>query len=134
MEPALQESLHDLTVADVMLAGPKTLSVDTTVAEARAALADQHVQMLLLTEGTAFRGAVTSIPDEADPASPALRFVDPAAETIAPTEPAEIAYERTGLSPYRRVVVLDSNGALVGLVCLNPTLTRFCNGDPGGPC
>jgi len=130
MQGALRESLHELTVADVMLASPKTLPVDTTVAEAREALANQHVQMLLLTEGTVFRGAVTSIPAAADPASAVLQHADATAMTIAPTASAEAAYQLASVSPHRRVVVLDSNGDLLGLVCLNPTLTRFCSGGP----
>jgi len=134
MDTSLVESLHDLTVADVMLPTPKTLPADTTVAEAREALANQRVQMLLLLDGTAYCGAVTTIPDEADPAASALRYVDPAAETMAPTEPADIAYRRTTLSPHGRMVVLDSNGELVGLVCLNSTRTLFCTGDPRVPC
>jgi CBS domain-containing protein len=134
MESALLESLNQRTVADVMLATPKTLPVETTVAEAREALANEHVQMLLLTDGAVYRGAVTGIPDDADPASAVLRYADPAAETIAPTESAEVAYERARLSPSRRVVVLDENGRLLGLVCLNVTLTRFCSGDPSVPC
>ncbi|MFZ0343110.1 MAG: hypothetical protein WAL31_12350 [Gaiellaceae bacterium] len=134
MKGALPESLHELTVADVMLATPKTLPAATTVAEAREALANQHVQMLLLIDGTAFHGAVTNIPNDADPSSPVSEHVDAAAETLAPTESAEVAYERTSLSRHRRVVVLGANGDLLGLVCLNPTLTGFCTGRPGDPC
>ena len=128
MAQSLPESLSGLTVADVMLKTPKTLPSDTRVAVAREALADDHVQMLLLTDGRVLRGAVTSVPEHADPASPALEYADPTTDTIAPTESAEIAYERTSLNPHRRVIVLDSNGELLGLLCLAPTLTRFCRG------
>jgi len=134
MEGALLDSLHELTVADVMLATPKTLSTQTTVAEARSQLANSHVQMLLLTDGALYRGAVTSIPDDADPSALALRYIDPDAETIAPTDPAEAAYERSSHSPYRRVIVLDSEGVLRGLVCLNPSRTGFCSGRAGDDC
>jgi len=128
MAQSVLESLAALTVADVMLATPKTLPSDTPIAVAREALANEHVQMLLLTDGRVFRGAVTSIPEHADPASPALEYADPSTDTIAPTESAAIAYERTSGNPHRRVVVLDSNGELLGLLCLAPTLTRFCRG------
>jgi CBS-domain-containing membrane protein len=131
---SLLESLHELTVADVMLATPMTLPSDTTVAEARAQLANTHVQMLLLADGDLFRGAVTGIPDDADPAAPALGYVDREAGTISPTEPAEVGYERTSRSPQRRLVVLDPSGALVGLICLNPGLTGFCRGRPDDDC
>jgi CBS-domain-containing membrane protein len=128
---SLLDSLHELTVADVMLATPKTLPADTTVAEARSQLANSHVQMLLLTDGARFCGAVTAIPDDADPSAPALGHADPEAETIAPAESAETAYARASRDPHRRVIVLDSEGDLRGLVCLNPTLTRFCRGRGG---
>ena len=134
MQGSLVDSLYELTVADVMLATPKTLPSDTTVLEAREALGRENVQMLLLSDGPVFCGAVTSIPDDADPASLVLPYANSAAETIAPTDSAKVAYERTRLSPHRRVVVLDSRGLLLGLVCLNSTLTQFCTGDPNVPC
>jgi hypothetical protein len=95
MDRSPRGSQQGLTAADVMLATPKTLSCNTTVAEARTALASEHVPMLLLTECAVFRGAVTSIPEHAEPPSPALPQAYPAAETIAPTESAEAAYEPT---------------------------------------
>jgi len=134
MEGALLDSLHELTVADVMLATPKTLSAQTTVAEARNQLANSHVQMLLLTDGAVFRGAVTGIPEDADPSALALRYSDPDAETIAPTESAEAAYARTSRIPHRRMIVLDSEGILRGLVCLNPRCTGFCTGRGDDNC
>ena len=122
--------LRGLSVADVMLTTPKTLPSDITVAEAREALANEHVQMLLLTDGAVFRGAVTDIPGHADPASAALAYARPDAETIAATDSAETAYTLTSRNPHRRVIVLD-HGALLGLLCLNETRTRFCTGRRG---
>lgn len=133
MEHSPPETLSGLTAADVMVASPKTLDADVRVATAREALAADHVQMLLLTDGRRLRGAVTSIPEQADQAAPALDYADRAPETIEPTESAEVAYERASLSPHRRVVVLGSNDELLGLVCLNSTLTRFCSGGGGRP-
>jgi hypothetical protein len=125
-------SLRGLSVADVMLATPKTLPSETTVADARVALANEHVQMLLLTDGSVFRGAVTNIPEHADPAGAALEYADPDAETIAPTESAETGYTLTSRQPRRRVIVLGQEGALLGLLCLDETRTRFCAGPAGG--
>ncbi len=119
-------ALDGLTAADVMLATPKTLAPDASVRDAREAFSNEHVQMLLIGDGTAFRGAVTAIPDGADPLDAAVLYVDSDAETIGPGEPAEAAFEQAKRSPHRRVVVLDPGGALLGLVCLNTTLTGFC--------
>jgi CBS domain-containing protein len=126
VETSLLESLRGLTVADVMLTAPKTLPPDTSVAVAREALADDHVQILLLGDGRDFRGAVTAIPERADAAAPALGYADAGAETIAPTETAEAGYERARRTPTRRVIVLDRGGQLVGLLCLKRSLSGFC--------
>jgi CBS domain-containing protein len=127
-------SLAGLRVTHVMLARPKTLPSGTTVAEARSQLENSHVQMLLLADDDRFRGSVTSIPDEADPSASVLDYIDADPETISPSESAEEAYARTRRSPYRRVVVLDAEGVLRGLVCLNPKLTGFCTGRPDDDC
>jgi CBS domain-containing protein len=113
-------------VTDVMLRDPKTVPWDATVEEVRAMLAKPSVELLLFTEGTSFRGAVAAIPDDAAPHSPARDFADLTPETISPTETAAVAYEVTARNPHRRVVVVDDDGTLLGLVCLDRTLTRFC--------
>lgn len=128
------ESFDGRTAADVMLATPKSLPSDVTVAAARAILDDDHVQMLLLTDGPTFRGAVTRIPDDAHPEAQARLYVDTTTETIAPDEPATVAFDRTKLNPNRRVVVVDEAGTLLGLLCLDRTRTHFCRrgrSDPG---
>jgi CBS domain-containing protein len=122
------DSAAGQTAADLMLAKPKTLPSDVTVAAARELLADEHVQMLLLTEGAAFRGTITHIPDEADPDTEAIRYCENSTETIAPEAPAAVAFTRTQQNPYRRVVVLDEQGTLLGLLCLDKSRTRFCTG------
>jgi CBS domain-containing protein len=128
MASTVPESLRGRTVADVMLASPKTLPPDASVADAREALADEHVHMLLFADGGSFRGAVTAIPEAADPGARALDHADAGPETIAPTASAEIAYERALRTPSRRVVVLGDGGELLGLLCLKRSLTGFCDG------
>ncbi|HEX4526674.1 MAG TPA: CBS domain-containing protein [Gaiellaceae bacterium] len=113
-------------VADVMLRDPKTLPGDARVADVRAALANPKVQMVLLADGPTFRGAVTELPPDASASAPALEFAEPSPDTIGPTESAATAYALTAKNPKLRVVVLDENGRLVGLLCLNATRTHFC--------
>ncbi len=122
----MAETFDGRTAADVMVAAPKTLPGAVTVAAAREALDDPHVQMLLLADGPVFRGAITRIPEAAEPEDGALRYVDPATETIGPNEPADVAFARTKLNPHRRVVVLDDDQNLLGLLCLDKTRTHFC--------
>jgi CBS domain-containing protein len=112
--------------ADLMLRNPKTLAGDATVAEVGELLANPRVQLVLLADGRAFKGAVTAIPAAAEPAEPALGYADISAATISPDAPAAEAFDRTAGSPSRRVVVLDEDRNLLGLLCLDPSLTRFC--------
>jgi CBS domain-containing protein len=115
-----------LVAADLMVGDPKTLDADASVAEVRDQLANPKVQLVLLTDGRAFRGAITRLPAEAAPTDPALAYADPEAETISPHASADEAFERAAASPNRRVIVLDDDQNLVGLLCLNPTRTGFC--------
>jgi CBS domain-containing protein len=109
-----------------MLRNPKTLTSAASVAEVRELLANPKVQMVLLTDGGAFKGAVTQIPDDASPRDRAVTYVDADAETIAADAPSEEAFERAAASPSRRVIVLDENDNLLGLLCLNQSRTGFC--------
>jgi CBS-domain-containing membrane protein len=118
----------DLTVADVMLPAPKTLPAGISIATARSALENDHVQMLLLVDGAVFRGAVTEIPATAGQDEQALAYAETEPETMSVTESAALAFTRAKLNPHRRLVVLDQDRTLLGLVCLNATLTRFCGG------
>jgi len=112
--------------ADLMLRDPKTLPAGATVADVRAVLANDHVQMALLADGGAFRGAITTLPDDAPADAAALGFVDPSPPTIASDETAAEAFARAHASPHRRVLVLDEDENLLGLLCLNASRTRFC--------
>jgi CBS domain-containing protein len=116
----------DHTVADVMLAEPKTLPADATVADARKLLDDDRVQLLLLAEDGRFRGAIAEIAGDAVDDAPALTCVQPAPDTISPDETAAVGFERARRNAQRRVVVVDQDDRLLGLLCLDVTLTRFC--------
>jgi CBS-domain-containing membrane protein len=122
-EPDLSEPE---VAADLMLRSPKTLAADATVAEVRELLANPRVQMVLLADGAAFEGAVTAIPADAEPTEAALSYADVSAATISPDAPAAEAFDRTAGSPSRRVIVLDEDRNVLGLLCLDPSLTRFC--------
>jgi len=118
-----------LTVADVMLRRPKALPSSSTVGDVRAMLGNPSVQMVLLADDGEFRGAITELPDEASTDDEALGYADQRPESIRPTEPASAGFELTLRNPHRRVVVLDEHRALLGLLCLDRTRTRFCGHD-----
>jgi CBS domain-containing protein len=118
--------VENARTADVMLRSPKTVPADATVGEVRELLANPSVQLVLLTSGRLFCGAVAAIPAGAPADTPAIDFAEPDPDTLGPDDPASVAFERTASNPHRRVVVLDENEELVGLVCLDETRTRFC--------
>jgi CBS domain-containing protein len=114
------------SAADYMLREPKTLAGGATVADVRVVLANPKVQMVLLADGSTFRGAITAVPETASAAEPALAYADPHPETIAAAESAKVAYERAAAAAHRRVIVLGDDGELLGLLCLNQARTHFC--------
>jgi len=112
--------------ADLMLQNPKTLAAAATVAEVREQFENPKVQMVLLVEGRTFIAAVTAIPAGAAPTDHALSYRDENPETIGPDASAQEAFDRAAASPDRRVIVLDEDENLLGLLCLNPSRTGFC--------
>jgi hypothetical protein len=114
-----------LTAADLMLRHPKTLPGAASVADVRAVFANPRVQMVLLADETAFRGALTEIPESAADDEPALAYAVEA-ETIEPDAAGELTFQRANASPHRRVIVLGEDDELLGLVCLNSKRTGFC--------
>jgi hypothetical protein len=117
-----------LTVADVMLRSPKTLPGSATVAEVRTLLLNPSVQIVLLADGDVFRGALTEIPDTAPDADQAIVYADWSPQSLGAAESASTAFEVAAQHPSRRVVVLDEENTLLGLVCLDESRTRFCGG------
>ena len=115
-----------MTAADLMLRDPKTLTVEASVGEARELLANPKVQMVLLADGRAFKGAVTHIPADASPRDRAVNYVDTDADVISPEASEDEAFERAAANPHRRVIVLDEADNLLGLLCLNQSRTGFC--------
>jgi CBS domain-containing protein len=112
--------------ADLMLREPKTLAGDATVSDVRAVLANPKVQMVLLADGTRFVGAVTEIPAAAGDDETAVAYADASPETIAPGATADEAWRQALGSPHRRVIVVDDEQTLHGLLCLNQKRTGFC--------
>ena len=119
-----------LFASDLMLGNPKTLTAAASVAEVRELLDNPKVQMVLLVEGGVFKGAVTDVPADASPRDRALAYLDMNVTTISPRASADQAFERATASPTRRVIVLDGDDNLLGLLCLNASGTGFCQ-TPG---
>jgi len=114
------EAARGRTVADAMLARPKTLPADATVADARRLFERPAVRTLLLADGTLFRGSLErdDLPADAPDDAPALDFAGNY-ESIRPDAPVEEALARIAGRREQRLVVLDADGeTLRGLICL----------------
>jgi len=72
------------------------------------------------------------VPPEAPPGQRALDYADPEPGTIGADEPASTAFARTAANPHRRLVVVDDDATLLGLLCLNAARTRFCGASGDG--
>ena len=118
--------------ADVMVRHPKCLHAGSSVAEARAALADDHVHLVLLVDdrrvlrGTLRRG---DLPSTAYDAEPAAAYATLDGRTVAPERPAEAARLDLVAAGSRRLAVTDDHGVLLGLLCLKASGDGFCSDD-----
>jgi len=130
MSQAAPEIAEGAVVADVMLRDPKTLPAGATVGQVRELLERPSVQMVLLADAGVFTGAVTELPAGVADDEPAATVADPTPLALGPDESAATAFELAARLPHRRIVVLDEQRRLLGLLCLNSTRTRFC-GVPG---
>jgi CBS domain-containing protein len=110
------------TVRDVMLAEARTIAPDTPVEEVRETFANPRVKLLLVAEGERFVGTLS--PDDVPAEGTIAAGVDADAPTLRPHDGIERALEL--LEHASRVPVVDSDGRLHGLVCLNRGKSAFC--------
>ncbi|HVW19353.1 MAG TPA: CBS domain-containing protein [Solirubrobacteraceae bacterium] len=120
----------DVRVADAMVAAPKTMPADATVADLRAAFANPHVLTALLVDGTAFAGAVErgALRDDLPDDRPARALARRDMPTIGPDAPLSEAIARLDADGGQRLVVVDRDGrTLRGLLCLTSDRSGFCS-------
>ncbi|MEJ7635579.1 CBS domain-containing protein [Aeromicrobium sp.] len=111
-----------------MLRQPKTLSADVSIGEARAAFSDDHMHMVLLTEGRALVGTLTrSDLPQADDLDPALNWSKLVGRTVSPDASTVAVHALLMDQGVRRVAVVAVDGSLLGLVCLKQRRTGFCS-------
>lgn len=121
----------DVLVRDVMLRHPKTLPARASVDEVRAALTNDHVHMVLMTEGDALVGTVVraDLPRTAEGDSPALPWSTLPGRTVLPEARVGAVHDLMTELEQRRVAVVDHEGTLLGLMCLKRRRTGFCSDD-----
>jgi CBS domain-containing protein len=117
------------TVADVMMPTPHTHPADMTVAEARAAFEKRSLKLMVVTDGDgAYLGTVSreGIPADAPDDAAIATIASTDGLSFAPDEPTKQALASIEHERAERVPVVDANGALAGLVCLNQGSDHFC--------
>jgi CBS domain-containing protein len=121
----------DRTVDQVMVTIPKTLDASSTVSTVRAALANDHVHMVLLVDGRRLLGTVTAadLASAVDPDSPAVAFSSLRGRIVQPGRPVRVVMASMVATGRRRLAVVDDDHRLLGLLCLKRTLDGFCTDD-----
>ncbi len=116
------------TAREVMLRHPKTLAADASIAQARAALSDDHVHMVLLTKGRRLVGTLTrtDLP-QAETSGGALWWAILAGRTVSPDASTAMVQRLLIDHGIRRVAVVALDGSLLGLMCLKRRRTGFCS-------
>ena len=123
-----RESARGRPVRDAMRLDPKTLAADVTVGEVRAFFAGSSARLALLVDGGKFVAALTrdEIPAAADDGLPAADFGRPDIDWVGPEVLTDEIVEALEAAPERRLVVLERDRTLAGLLCLNRSGTEFC--------
>lgn len=117
------------TVADVMLPTPTVLGPDATVADVRTFFRRERVHLAIVADAdrvvltTLVRDDVAEV-DDSVPAVDVGRWRD---RWVGPGESAEPVRERMASDGVRRLVVVDADRRLLGLLCLKRRLTGFCS-------
>ena len=121
----------DTLVSDVMLRHPKTLPAWASAEDARSVLANDHVHMVLLTDGSTLVGTLmrTDLPPTAQVSGPALLWSTLHHRTVPPSARADVVRDDLVQRGQRRVAVVDHDGSLLGLMCLKRSRTGFCADD-----
>lgn len=114
---------------DVMISTPKLLPARASVDEARTAMNDDHVHMVLLTDGEKLRGTLvrTDLPPASLGHEPALRWAVLRERTVPPDTPAALVQALLIRRKMRRLAVVDADDTLLGLVCLKRSRSGFCS-------
>ncbi len=117
-------------VSDVMLRSPKTMPADASIEQARAALDNDHVHMVLLTSGPVLVGTVvrSDLPP-IDTEGLALPWSKLAERTVSPEAMTARVHDFLIERDIRRVAVVSTDGELLGLMCLKRRRTGFCSAD-----
>jgi CBS domain-containing protein len=124
-----REEALPMSVGEIMIARPKTFRSDITVGEVRQAFEQSSQRVVLLVDGSTFRGAIdrNALHPEAPGTAAAVAFARRDVATVTPATPVADAVELLERNREPRLVVLDEDGhTLRGLLCFNQSSASFC--------
>jgi predicted transcriptional regulator len=130
-----REDAATLLVRDVMVARPKTLPAQSTVAELRAHFENPRVRTALLADDGRFAGAIApdELPASADDAEPASAHARTDLPSVGPDATMADAMALMDSRGDHRLIVLGADGeTIAGLLCLDSGGTGYCS-DGGAP-
>jgi len=125
------EAVADRPVSEVMICRPKSLPADATVADVRSMFENPKVLVVPLVDG---EGRVTvelgrdDVPASAEAAEHAAGYGSEP-HLIAPEASMRAAIDTLRELDGDRLVVVDGDGRLAGMLCLNRRDGRFCVGS-----
>ena len=124
---AYDEALR-LRVVDVMRLRPRSVHADVAVGAVREMFRNPRVRIVLFTDGEVLAGAARreDIPETARDEEPVRRFMRTDLQSVSPETPVADVAELVATDPDRRLIVLDEQRVLRGLLCLNGNGTAFC--------
>jgi CBS domain-containing protein len=124
-----REQALALTVGDVMIAEPKTLAPNVTVGDVRRAFENASQRVVLIADGTSFRGAIerTALRPDAPDAESALPYATSDIRAVTPSTSIADAITQLERNAEPRLVVLsEDRQTLCGLLCFNRGSASFC--------
>ena len=114
-------------VRDVMLVGPKAVSPQTTVDDARGVFDSPRTKSLIVCDGTRYLGMITREDlEDVDGACPLGEVVEDTAPTLGPDDATARIHELVEQHGFTRIPVVSDDGELLGLVCFNSSHDAFC--------
>ncbi|HEV8451845.1 MAG TPA: CBS domain-containing protein [Gaiellales bacterium] len=116
-------------VAEVMIKRPKTLAAGATVSDARRLFDNPRVQVCPVVEDDGrLVGELRRdlIPDSAEGDAPARAYAGGRPPTISAEASMGEAMQHLERLDSERLAVIDDDGRLTGLLCLNRRHGRFC--------
>lgn len=130
--PRAARAMRGRSVRDALVRHPKLCGPDSTVADVRRVLLDDHVHAALLV---ATHGTLVSVVERAD-LTPELSSGTPArtvgrlqGRTTHPDSDLEETWAEMRRTDRRRLAVVDDRGVLLGLLCLKRTRLGFCSDE-----